>query len=235
MPSRLARCILGWVLTVLGGPGLLGAVAGTRHDLSTNSSPADTQVCVYCHTPHLSNTTLGMLWNRALDPGKTYVPYASPTMNTSPGDPKLSSSFLCLSCHDGSLGSAVVNGFLISDKHDLVNAPGHMGVQDVYSNPNCERCHPDFYGGPPARWFGGRNDRTISLEIHHPIAMTYPTSAQDPDFKVPPDLLNGWADVKLFKGKIECASCHNPHDAALSPFLRMSNSGSSLCLRCHSK
>ena len=34
---------------------------------------------------------------------------------------------------------------------------------------------------------------------------------------------------------IECASCHDPHTAANSTFLRIVNTGSAVCLACHSK
>jgi predicted CXXCH cytochrome family protein len=37
-------------------------------------------------------------------------------------------------------------------------------------------------------------------------------------------------------GRLECATCHNPHDNSLNGgnyFLRMDNTGSALCLNCH--
>ena len=33
---------------------------------------------------------------------------------------------------------------------------------------------------------------------------------------------------------VECASCHDPHSAANSTFLRIENTGSAVCLACHS-
>ncbi|MBI5196127.1 MAG: cytochrome C, partial [Nitrospirae bacterium] len=32
-----------------------------------------------------------------------------------------------------------------------------------------------------------------------------------------------------------CGSCHNPHDNSNGTFLRVTNSGSGLCLKCHIK
>ncbi|MFC1602217.1 cytochrome c3 family protein [Pseudomonadota bacterium] len=58
---------------------------------------------------------------------------------------------------------------------------------------------------------------------------------QDPDFFIPPDLQKGWSDVKLYKGRIECPSCHNPHDPANVAFLRKSMKNSGLCATCHNK
>ena len=86
-----------------------------------------------------------------------------------------------------------------------------------------------MYGDPPANWQG------LDLSNDHPIAMTYPTSAQDPLFNTPLDPLGGWPDIPLFGGKVECASCHDVHDPGLVPFLRTSNTASALCLRCHIK
>jgi predicted CXXCH cytochrome family protein len=34
---------------------------------------------------------------------------------------------------------------------------------------------------------------------------------------------------------VECASCHDPHTTANPTFLRVSNTGSGLCLSCHTK
>lgn len=70
--------------------------------------------------------------------------------------------------------------------------------------------------------------------------MTYPTPAQDPAFRTPPDLLRGWGglssgDVKLYGGKVECPSCHNVHNPSNRPFLRKTNTNDALCLTCHIK
>lgn len=48
----------------------------------------------------------------------------------------------------------------------------------------------------------------------------------------------GDSSVNLALGKIECTSCHNPHeparDAVVQKFLVRSNSGGAICLACHS-
>lgn len=206
-------------------------VRGTKHDLSTTFDPYSDQVCVFCHTPHFANTTVAgwPLWNRFVDLSKVFTVYASATMNTSPAQPSTGNSVLCLGCHDGTAGSAVVNGYLGSDKHDLVNAPGPGGMPDTTSYPECRRCHGEMYGDPPAFWQG------TNLADDHPIAMTYPTPAQDAAFRTPPDPSRGWTQVPLYNGRVECSTCHSVHDATNVPFLRIPNSGSALCLTCHTK
>jgi predicted CXXCH cytochrome family protein len=81
------------------------SVVNTVHNLSvtgtgTIKATSETEVCIFCHTPHNSNPS-GPLWNRT-DPGVTYVLYTSSTLQAVPGQPD-GSSVLCLSCHDGTI------------------------------------------------------------------------------------------------------------------------------------
>jgi len=209
-----------------------GTVIGSRHDLSTTGTP---QVCEFCHTPHGANTNAAIagapLWNRA-ETTQVFTLYGSSTMNVAVGQP-LVASRLCLSCHDGVNASTVVHGYSVSTKHDLVKPPG-FPPPDMTSQPNCERCHANFYGGKRKLVLG------INLGNDHPISMPYPTPVQDPAFKTPTDAQKGWGgsspnEVKLYAGSVECGSCHNVHDPATGPFLRKSNAASALCLTCHKK
>ena len=90
-------------------------VRNTKHNLSvTGPGPvkavSETQVCVFCHTPHgAENIPAAPLWNRQLS-GATYTPYTSNSIDATdiaatPGG----SSKLCLSCHDGTLAIGQVN------------------------------------------------------------------------------------------------------------------------------
>ena len=71
------------------------------------------------------------------------------------------------------------------------------------------------------------------LREDHPISVTYnPTRSRgfNPASYVVVESL------KLFgesADQVECASCHDPHDASNGPFLRRGNAGSNLCLVCH--
>ena len=80
-------------------------VATTKHNLSvsgpgTLKAAAETQVCIFCHTPHNSAPS-GPLWNRRT-PGSTYTPYTSSTALGNAGQPT-GASLMCLSCHDGTI------------------------------------------------------------------------------------------------------------------------------------
>ncbi|MFQ5442763.1 MAG: hypothetical protein ACE5EB_08585 [Thermodesulfobacteriota bacterium] len=78
-----------------------------------------TQVCVFCHTPHHSETGNNNppLWNRVNTP-TSYTAYGSTIGGSTINDADITgSSLACLSCHDG-----------VTTFDTLVNAPGAGGV-----------------------------------------------------------------------------------------------------------
>ncbi len=100
------------VLLAAAGPMALGAqstsLVGSKHDLSTSTTP---EPCVFCHTPHAASTTNPTpLWNRAVGTGKTFTTYTSQTMDSAcPATPG-PISMACLGCHDGILVTAIAAG-----------------------------------------------------------------------------------------------------------------------------
>jgi predicted CXXCH cytochrome family protein len=232
-------------------PGLaVATIVGSKHDLSL--AGGTTEICVFCHTPHNANNDLdndgtvdssmpggrpnAPLWNRRITREGTYTPYTSDTLDSSCDATPSPLSLACLSCHDAALGTgggdpAGYGSGAVSatDQHLLVNEPN---LNPGGNQPNCDGCHtwPEGDGFPGKWWQIGPN-----MSNDHPISMTYPTPAQDPDFFVPPNPQNGWGDVRLFNGRVECPSCHNPHDPTNVPFLRKTVSGSQLCYVCHNK
>ena len=58
--------------------------------------------------------------------------------------------------------------------------------------------------------------------------MSYPTVLQDPKFNIPPGTGIFPNGIRLFSGKVQCASCHDPHNPdeqnleGRDPFLRTS-------------
>ncbi|MBL0311275.1 MAG: hypothetical protein IPP78_00905 [Holophagaceae bacterium] len=219
------------VLFALGSGLRADSVRGSKHDLSSNGNTDSTAVCLFCHTPHHANNTLigvnAPLWNRYIDTTKTFIVYASPSMNTTPGNPNFTFSVLCLGCHDGTLGTAMAYGVSGSDKHGLINRPG---LNQGSASAQCTKCHSlHGVGLPKTLKFG------TDLSNMHPISMAYPTGVEDPMFHQPPNAQKGWPDLKLYNRQVECPTCHAVHDPAIPPFLRKSNSGSALCLSCHIK
>jgi len=220
------------------------SIVGSKHDLSTSGGVDE--ICVFCHTPHDANADLdndgtididhatrpaAPLWNRRITDMSAYSMYVSDTLNSNCDATPSPLSLVCLSCHDsaanmsmGGLGSAGAVSY--GDQHNAVNEPNRKPLTAC-----TKACHQyDMNTKFAVNWQIGPD-----LANDHPISMSYPTPAQDPDFFVPPDPQKGWSDVRLFKGRVECPSCHNPHDPANVPFLRKSMASSGLCTTCHNK
>lgn len=225
------------------------SIVGSRHDLSWAAAKTGdhglgglenyNEVCVYCHTPHGANTTGGPLWNKDFTTSAaSYAVYSSATLDSTPSAPG-ALSLLCLNCHDGATGVSSVRNAPNSGWTDTIGfaSPGLMLDYDE-SNPfnfgRCGICHSPngFYGGLPdfTKAFLGTD-----LSDDHPIGISFPAPGQDDGFNLPGDTVNGWIDVPLFNGKIECTTCHDVHDPQNVPFLTISNTGSALCTRCHTK
>jgi len=237
-------------------------IANTKHNLSVAGSgtvraTSESQVCVFCHTPHAATQSPGApLWNRQLS-GATYTVYTSSSLDSEdihltldqPGG----SSKLCLSCHDGTLALGTVN---VSG-----------GAQDVtigLFGTDPDGTMPGDAGGST----GFTRDLGTDLTNDHPISLTYDTAVSladgelrdptaDPNIglRVPGvrPLLPLEATGSGGAEQVQCASCHDPHvhDPAASAsikFLRLQRfqvgtpAGGAfnpdvdmVCLGCHDK
>ena len=232
------------------------SIVNSRHDLTKVRATHDSfgygnlhlndygEVCVYCHTPH-GGSTDAPLWNRNTPAGSYQVYNSSATMDTTvPGMPN-AISLACLSCHDGTIavdsiinapgsGANLTGPWPNGMSETLFNSHAKMEATSGQWGQSCGVCH-DADGGPG----DGEHDGTATyltqdLSDDHPISMSYPTPAQDPYFKTTSDVAS--AGLRLFSSDtVECPTCHDVHDPAITPFLRISNSGSALCTACHIK
>ncbi|MEW5788532.1 MAG: cytochrome c3 family protein [Pseudomonadota bacterium] len=188
----------------------LADVAATKHNLSVSGTgtiraSSETQICIFCHAPH-NSTPSAPLWNRR-DPGSNYVPYSSSTAKALAGQPN-GASLACLSCHDGTIAL----GDLVS-RTSKVSMAGGVGAM-------------------PA----GTSNLGTDLSDDHPVSFTYSSSlpAQRNGELVDPSLLIG--KVRLdSSGRMQCTSCHDPHDDSNGKFLVIPNTASALCTTCHTK
>ncbi len=122
-------------------------------------------------------------------------------------------SLRCLSCHDG---ATAVNNLTDGTGADFTTA---MGTNTVIGN--------DGTGNPV---LVGDGNIGTDLSNDHPVGIDYPADG-DPGFHN-----NETVNLAQLPGnKVECSSCHDPHDVTFGAFMIASNSGSALCLDCHDK
>jgi len=161
---------------------------------------------------------------------------------------------VCLPCHtphnartDANGQSMVLWNHAITDQtfEMYTTSAGHTAGQPEGSSKLCLSCHD---GATAIDDFGGNDEFFNNVKItadrlsnlgtdlrdDHPIGIEYP----------PPDL-TGYNDKSTFTGaklvtingvdRVECTSCHDPHNNSLGMFLRQTVAGSALCLECHDK
>lgn len=157
---------------VFASPDVSAGIANTKHNLGSSAGPASRvnsfsgtgEICVFCHTPHGSDTSASVpLWNRVLSSPTIYTTYNSLGTSSLDGStaPVGSVSLACLSCHDGTQAMNV-----------MINQPGSGGYNSA--------------GGPLAGSWGTSADQTngmISdglitmigkdLRNDHPIGIQY--------------------------------------------------------------
>lgn len=244
-------------------------VVGSQHDLTAGgagqgSTTATDQVCIFCHTPHGSDTAAPVpLWNKVLGNPATYTQYstlATPTFDSAEA-PVGSVSLACLSCHDGTQAMDVV-----------INGPGSGNYNPAGSE--IDGTSIGIMTGAPVPMLD------TDLTDDHPVSIQYGggglTAADpngqatgplgDPDFNLPwRDTINSqpiwWVDsavgtagvrertdmllytrddLGIQEPFVECGSCHDPHNASTQgpgsvAFLRVSNAASQVCTTCHIK
>jgi len=144
-----------------------GTVVSTKHNLSVSGpgvvrATAETEVCVFCHTPH-SAVPNSPLWNRR-DPGSNYTPYTSTTAVAAPGQPT-GSSILCLSCHDGTIAL----GEILSQS-DPITMSG--GVTTMPSGPG--RLGTDLSDDHPISFVYSATLASQAGELVNPGSLTGP-------------------------------------------------------------
>jgi hypothetical protein len=241
-------------------------VRGTKHNLSAagdgSATPSggtvpvravkatsETQVCVFCHTPHEATSGIvAPLWNRQLS-GATYTAYTSSSLEAdaaqlaaAPGG----SSKLCLSCHDGTMAI---------DKVNVLNGIKNATIAMTSASPVKM---PSANAGT-----GFTRNLGVDLSNDHPISFTYDSTlaGRDGELRSPDGALVGNRvrgavppRLPLENGQMQCTTCHDPHlrDKTASngnaKFLRMNRfqvtqpaggafnaASDTICLACHDK
>lgn len=217
-----------------GLPGSLGEGDGVNnnpHNLSSQSGNTvkatdETQICVFCHTPH-GATPKSSLWNRLapvgsfltrsdLDPGISNSSIIGTTLyDGNPANYPNGASKLCLSCHDG------------------VTAIGELANGDIFDMTIAT------LGSRPSE---------IDLTKSHPISFVYNTTVRDYLNTIVPGSYQLTAGAYLetdTAGKtwVQCTICHQPHQDTRDggtnfPFWRIGTGNPAtdydpVCQSCH--
>jgi predicted CXXCH cytochrome family protein len=217
--SIILVCVLVMAISALSG------VDQTKHNFTSQTySPnaffyGTRQVCVFCHTVHNADQTLGTLWNHEDNPAQTYNMYSSNTLDMIQASKPHEGSLVCLSCHDGTIAVNALN-----------NLPGPEGAGS--------------YGTPGGSALDGSGKLTSSSNAYvgwdlpddHPVGITYDASRDPTGFVAKTGVPTSYPDRLLSEDLyVECSSCHDPHDNTNSNFLVISNENSNLCTKCHTK
>ncbi|WP_018989493.1 cytochrome c3 family protein [Aromatoleum toluclasticum] len=261
----LVACMLSLAGSVAPAEAQQSKISNTKHNLSSSGSgtvkaTTESQICVFCHTPHAANTAApAPLWNRTLS-SATYTPYTSNSLDAQTIFGALSqpggSSKLCLSCHDGTM------------------AIGTVGVLGGKSNVSVTMGGTDAGGtmpaGPQGATSGFTRNLGIDLRNDHPISFTYNETLANADGELRhmdaqqrspagsgtvigirsagyKPLLPLQPTGTAGAGQVQCTTCHDPHldvpkflrlnrlqtvNPAGGPFLPASDQ---ICLGCHEK
>ena len=205
------------------------------HDFTADSSGlvrgASNSLCGYCHAAHIPAEGVGVpLWSRksVTSFGGTYGVYSNPISfdaYTSIADAKSSDNYssFCLSCHDGSAlfalsryekrprtatGQTWDTTLAVSPEANMVSGEYRMDhTHPVNFDYNAALATND--GG----LFNPANDRYVLLDN----STSPPTSIG-----------------RLFNGKMQCSSCHNPHMSS-GIGIQGTTTYSKLCIACHKK
>jgi predicted CXXCH cytochrome family protein len=145
---------------------------------------------------------------------------------------------LCLPCHTAHITAGQAP---LLDRRPTTTQPIRpyqtLNVELNAASLLCLSCHDgvtarDIYSTSHATTLAdqlGISQRGLQLQSH-PIGIRYPIA--DPKYN-PPQTVEA-AGLKLPQGRIECTTCHDPHNSRRVPrFLKISNERSRLCLTCH--
>lgn len=236
--------VLGILLILLSTPAVATKIKFTRHNLSSTSqynikATSETQICVFCHTPHSSDSTEAPLWNRD-DTTQTFTMATTQWVNwgrpaTGADGTPTSTSKKCLSCHDGSIAIGSIR-----------RGGGTPVIPIPMTDSGTGKLDPD--GSLASTPFGG-----YDLRGGHVISFNYNQFYTNAPAGVKSNFIS-WASISIGdqhsmfdkQGRMQCHSCHDPHEDKCNdtsktvgndPFWRKLCSGGkniSVCETCHS-
>ena len=225
---------------IIGGPHDLRSTVAGSGGTKTGVNGPSYALCNYCHVAHKFSsevTAAGgsakvpgqLLWNHTLSSSTAYSTYTSVTMQNkdiaslqpsgTPDSDVQNPSILCMSCHDGTVAlNSTYTGL-------LGNSGNGMPLNMVINPADANKTHPVNF--------------TYDTTLAQATGMRLPSGPYGVDVNSPSS-----AVVPLFAGKMQCATCHEPHrggtsDATGHLLFRnfkavYTDAQGSWCLYCHS-
>lgn len=201
------------VTALMIGQTTMAGVEDSKHDFTgMGGSFSSTDICGSCHTPHGAPTGNLPLWDQSAT-STTFIPYVGFDLDAKDsGDiaavtSAAVGSFLCLSCHDGTINidaGGVMMGTINSGAAVVANTNTSHPVNFTYNAALV----------------------TADGELNSPGDDTPNTG----------EVIDDWLEGADGSGKVQCMTCHDVHDALTIPkLLRTSNANSALCTTCHIK
>lgn len=219
--------------------GSKGTITSSEHDFSATAG----ELCGVCHIPHQnSGSNRVLLWNHATTTAAAYSAYSSATLNATVTalDPSSATqqlgnefySLACMSCHDGATANNVVyrvpdgltgtaaGSFFSIGTATTLGAANNLGT-DLNNDHPVNFAYTTALATADRGLYDPAGGTTLNTTLKSVRTATYGTTGQ-------------LTQPVLYNDTVQCATCHNPHNNTTAPFLRVANTGSALCLKCHS-
>ncbi|MBI5492268.1 MAG: hypothetical protein HY893_04970 [Deltaproteobacteria bacterium] len=155
-------------------------IVASRHNLGSLSkhlgTSSTTEICVFCHTPHFTNTpnNLKPMWNRGTSAPTSFTAYGTTIGGTAIADADIgSTSLACLSCHDG-----------VTALDNIVNAPGKGGINSSGAAQGWSFVEEGTNLGASITIgaVDGRLNIGLNLSNDHPVSVVYNGAASATDY-----------------------------------------------------
>ncbi len=214
---RQGRIVVAALILTAPAMALAGTITNTKHDLSSTSTAAiksttTADTCVFCHITHNSQPApFRPLWSHTMTTRNlTWAPTTTvrgTVLPTSITSTQLAGSRGCMSCHYGT----VALGGLFKGVDTTVAGTNVVGGLLQSTSVNYLN--------------------SAQMQANHPLGVPKPAAVTGfTAFKTVPATSAVNYDSQ---GLVQCDSCHNPHDNAFPPFLKINPAGGAICFTCH--
>ena len=250
---------LKWMALVAFLPAMASAAISTsKHNLSQGNPNAarvnsnTTQICIFCHTPHSAQSTR-LLWNHTASTTTSWswgVGSATTTAGTSLPTAPSTLSARCISCHDGTtalgsvsnVGGGASGSFTMSGTDVTTGALNSGSGYQIGGGGSMSGHHPVGVPWPGSTYFYtstlSSTSKATSGAADYGTVLT--SGCTTPTNVCVTSAAGTGTNISIYGTAgaygVECMSCHDVHNEnGQSYLLRVTLTGSQLCLGCHNK